>query len=92
MSTRKQASKNQSLVRENVVNERDNIDKHTVASCKQATRTRTRNDAISDDLAHNAARLLGKMSQGKVNKQDMTLARETTKSNKRSCNNSETYD
>jgi len=72
---------------ENIVNIRDNSDENTAASHKQSTSKRTRNDAISDDMTHNAARLLGKMSQGKVNKQDMTVARETTESNKRSCNN-----
>ena len=40
-----------------------------------------RNDAITDDMTNNAARLLGKMSWGKVNKQDMTAGRETTESN-----------
>jgi len=49
-----------------------------------------RNDAITDDMTNNAARLLGKMSQGKVNKQDMAAGRETTESNKKSHNNSMT--
>jgi len=61
-----------------------------VASRKQSTSTRTRNDATSDNLTHNAVRLLGKMSQGKANKHDIAVARETTESNKRSCNNSMT--
>ncbi len=81
MSTRKQASKNQSLVREN--NERDNIDENTVASHKQSTITRTRNDATSDDLTCNAVRLLGKMSRGKANKHDIAVARETTENIKK---------
>jgi len=83
MSTRKQASKNQSLVRENVVNVRDNVDKNTVASCKQSTTTRTGNDTTSDNLTCNAARLLGKMSQGKANKHDIAVARETTENIKK---------
>jgi len=81
MSTRTRTSKKQSSARESILNVRDNSDENTAASRKQLTSKRTRNDAITDDMTNNAARLLGKMPRGKVNKQDMTAGKETTESN-----------
>jgi len=83
MSTRTRTSKKQSSARDTIVNVRDKTDENTAASRKQLTLKRTKNDAISDDITNNAARLLGKLSRGKVNKQDMTADRETTESNKK---------
>ena len=86
MSTRTRKSKKQSSARDTIVNVRDKTDENTAASRKQSTSKKTKNDAISDDITNNAARLLGKLSRGKVNKEDMTADRETTENNKKKRN------
>ena len=83
MSTRTRTSKKQSSARDTILNIRDNTDENTAASRKQSTSKRTKNDAITDDMTNNATGLLGKLSRGKVNKQDMTADRETTENNKK---------
>jgi len=78
MSTKKQMNKSQSLIKENSKSSTDNIKESTVATCKKELNTKTRHETTTDNITHNVAKLLGKISQGVLpNSDGNTIDQET---------------
>ena len=67
MSGKKRTNKHQSLTKESITNSRDSSKENVVKSHKQPTSARIIQDATVDYMTCNAARLLGKIAQGKGN-------------------------
>jgi len=65
------------LTKESITNARDSSEENVAKSCKQSTSTRIIQDATVDYMTCNAARLLGKIAQGKGNQNGNTTTRDT---------------
>jgi len=79
MSTKKQTKQSNSLIKENSVNVIEGIEKSMAATCiRQTSNAKARKDTTTDNTMHNAARLLGKISQGAINNNNTSTDQEAT--------------
>jgi len=83
MSTKKWTNKSQSSIKENSKSLTDNIKESTVATHKKVLNTRTRHDVTTDNVMHNAAKLLGKISLGVLPNSDGNTTDQETRTNVR---------